>query len=78
MLRSTNYSSPTQVEQVIVELRQNPPKYVLWNGMWNEKPTPRAVDDHLQPMFEYLATNYQLVKKLTPVYEIEIEVWERR
>lgn len=78
MLRSTNYTSSGQIEQVIVELRQNPPKYILWNGMWNGKTMPRAVDDHLEPMFEYLTANYQLVKKLTPLYEIDIEVWERK
>lgn len=78
MLRDTNYTSPAQVERVIGELRLNPPKYILWNGMWNEKPTPRAADDHLQPMFEYLTTNYQRVKTLPRAYEIDIEIWERK
>lgn len=78
MLRNTNYTSPTEIARLIEELKQNPPKYILWNAAWSEKPTPRAADDHLQPMFEYLTANYRLAKKMTPIYEVEIEAWERK
>jgi len=78
MLRNTNYTSPTQISQVIAELQQNPPKYILWDGVWSEKSTPRAIDDNLQPMFEFLTANYQRVEKLATVHGIEIEIWERK
>ena len=78
MLRNNNYTSPAQVERVIGELKGNPPKYILWNQAWSERSTARDADDHLKPLFDFLTGNYQLVKTLAPVYEIDIEVWEQR
>lgn len=78
MLRDTNYTTPGQVDRVIEELKQNPPKYIFWNGAWSKDQASRAADDHLQPMFDYLKTDYRLARKLTPIYEVEVEAWERK
>jgi hypothetical protein len=78
MLRDTNYSSKAQVERVIFELGVRPPKFILWDGNWSKPAHERHDGDHLAPMYELLQARYQMRQQLTPVYGIDIEVWEQR
>ena len=75
-LRDNNYTTQQQVEQILRELSANPPKYVLWDGNWTKVDTERKPDDHLRPLQDWLRSRYELRQALTPVFGIEIQVWE--
>lgn len=77
MLRNSNYTSADQVKIIIRELDANPPKYILWDGNWSSAASERAPGDHLGPLYEFLTTKYQLRQTLMPLYEFDIQVWER-
>ena len=34
MIRPNNYTTAEQIESVIKNLEQNPPRYIVWNGAW--------------------------------------------
>jgi hypothetical protein len=77
MLRATPFTSAVHIERVLGELNANPPKYILWDGKWSIPSGARPPGDNLGPLYEYLKQNYVLREKFSPVYEFEVEVWER-
>jgi hypothetical protein len=74
-LRNSDYTPPGHVETVVRQLNVTPPKYILWDGSWSADVDSGA--GHLRPLRDHLKQNYRLREKLTPVYEFEVEVWER-
>jgi len=77
MLRSNDYTPAEHVSTVIRQLEAQPPRLILWDGKWSLPPGMRPANDHLGPLYAYLTDNYRLRETLTPLYEFNVEVWER-
>lgn len=78
MLRDNNYTPVHQAHQVLRELTERPPKYILWNGDWSKPTAARSPDDNLGPIFEFLQSNYTFRVAPPPIYGIPVEIWERK
>lgn len=82
-IRANNFTTDEHIGNIIEGLKQNPPRYIIWNGLWSELDKSRSPDFHLQPLIDYLNANYHLTKKLDDladnkdVTEYKIEIWEK-
>jgi hypothetical protein len=83
LIRANDYTTDDQVKQIIRGLELNPPRYIIWNGVWNEFNRAQSSDFHLQPLVDYLNLNYHTVEKLNDYndnkneVEYKIEIWEK-
>jgi len=84
LIRPSNYTTAEQVQEIIRGLERNPPRYIVWNGVWNDFDPTQSPDFHLQPLDDFLRQNYRLVEKLNDysdnknVVEYKIEIWEKK
>ncbi len=83
LIRPNNYTSIEQVDAIMKGLEQNPPRYVIWNGVWEKYDAAQSPNFHLEPLVNFLHTNYHQVSKLhnfndnNNETEYEIEIWEK-
>jgi hypothetical protein len=83
LIRANNYTTEHQVREIIRGLELNPPRYIIWNGVWNDFNLAQSSDFHLQPLIDYLNSNYHSVEKLNDYndnkneVEYKIEIWEK-
>ncbi|MGI8639522.1 MAG: hypothetical protein ACR2MG_06165 [Pyrinomonadaceae bacterium] len=83
LIRPNNYTSVEQVDDVIKGLKQNPPRYIIWNGIWETYNSNQSPDFHLPPLADFVHTNYHRVEKLNNFSDVnnkveyEIEIWEK-
>lgn len=82
-IRPNNFTTVEQVEQILEGLKQNPPRFIVWNGVWANYNAAQSPDFHLQPLVEYLHSNYHRIKNLdgfegvNGAAEFQAEIWER-
>ncbi len=82
-IRPNNFTTPEQVEEILKGLRQNPPRYIVWNGVWANFYGSESPDYHLQPIVDFLHANYREVEEMKNFEGINgeaaarTEIWER-
>lgn len=76
-LRDNNYTTAPQVALITSELNARPPKFILWDGKWTRPASERAADDNLAPLYQFMTENYHLKQRLTPIFGMDVEAWER-
>ncbi|MEP7037605.1 MAG: hypothetical protein ABI891_04620, partial [Acidobacteriota bacterium] len=83
LIRPNNYTSTEQVDAIMKGLEQNPPQYIIWNGVWEKYDATQSPNFHLEPLVNFLHTNYHQVSKMQNFNdnnnetEYEIEIWEK-
>ena len=78
LIRDSAYTPPEQIAETVEKLRENPPKYILWDKNWSKPKAQRAPDDSIAPLYEYLLENYQPVAETYDLGERVVEIWERK
>ena len=82
-IRANNHTTDEHVSEIVQGLKRNPPRYIIWNGIWNDFNSAQSPDFHLQPLVDFLNSNYHLVEKLNDYkdnkseVEYKIEIWEK-
>ena len=83
LIRGNNYTTPEQVKSILDGLQRNPPRYIIWNTLWDELSVRESPDFHLQPLIDFLKSEYHFSEKLNVFKdtkgktEYSVEVWER-
>ena len=54
----SDYTRPEQVQQVILDLKNNPPRFILWDTSYSKSAESRPAGDHLAPLYEFLTKEY--------------------
>ena len=81
-IRANNFTIDQHINDVINGLRQNPPRYIIWDGLWNDPTLKNAPDFHLEPLIDFLNSNYQLTERLNDYSDYKneteyvVEIWE--
>lgn len=84
LIRDSDYSPKFQIDSVVAALRKNPPRIIVWPKKWGKKREERLPGDHLDPLWQFLITNYQLEKEFLappdsyPYTVGDIGVWRHR
>lgn len=84
LIRDSDYTPTFQVEAVVKALQNNPPELIAWPRKWTKSADARDPGDHLDLLWQYVATNYELqvefAKPLdyTENSEGDIEIWKRK
>lgn len=84
LVRDNNYTPDFQVKQLMAALETRPPRFIIWHGGWSKELAERKPGDNLDPLWQFIRTNYELKKELrefgeyTTNSERDIEFWERR
>jgi hypothetical protein len=84
IMRDSEYTPRFQVDATVAALERQPPKIVVWNGNWSKSPESRAAGDNLEPLWQFIRSNYDLEVKyaMTGNYTLsssqEIEIWRRK
>lgn len=60
LIRDSGYTPRFQVDAVIEALKKNPPDTIIWPKKWSKPPELRAADDNLEPLWQFVAANYEL------------------
>lgn len=82
-IRPNNFTTIEQVEAVLKGLQQNPPRYIVWNGAWEKFNSTQSPDFHLDPLVNFLHTNYHRVENLENFEGVngvavnQTEIWEK-
>ncbi len=82
-IRPNDYTTIEQVEAILEGLIQNPPRYIVWNGVWAKFYSSSAPDYHLKPLVDYLQANYHRIENLDKFEGVngaaayQSEIWER-
>ena len=83
LIRPNNYTTAEQVDEILAGLNRHPPKYIIWNGLWENYPTGQTPDFHLAPLVNFLHTNYHRISALDNFsdmnnqVEYQVEIWEK-
>ncbi len=78
LIRDSSYTPPEQIAGVVKSLKENPPKYILWDRYWSKPAAERAPNDSLAPLYDYLIENYQPVPQSFDYGERILEIWEQK
>lgn len=81
-LRPNNFTPDQHVSDVLYGLRKNQPRYIIWNGLWDEIAAQNRSDFHLHPLVDYLKNNYHRTETLNSFsesneVEYKVEIYER-
>lgn len=83
LVRDSEYTPRFQVDSIVTSLEKQPPQYVVWEGQYTKPPDARLPGDNLEPLWQFISTNYERVKEFQePGFTLnsdrDIEVWKRR
>lgn len=84
IVRDSEYTPRFQVDSVVNALAKNPPNIIVWDGKWSKAAEARAVGDNLEPLWEYIESNYELSVEYavhgdyTVTSERQIQFWRRK
>ena len=82
-IRPNNFTTDEQVESILKGLKQNPPRYIVWNGVWDISNSSHSSDYHLAPLVEFLNANYHRTENLDSFEGVngaaayQTEIWEK-
>ena len=74
----SDYTRPEHVARTIDQLRQNPPRFILWDNNYNKPAEARAAGDHLEPLYQFLIANYRPTEAEVDNGDRYIQIWERK
>jgi hypothetical protein len=77
MLRDSALTSSSDIDRVLTELRAQPPRFILWDATWSKPAAERKPGDNLEPLYQFLQSNYTPRAVLSPIYGMKVEVWEK-
>ncbi|MGH9948365.1 MAG: hypothetical protein ACRD6X_14375 [Pyrinomonadaceae bacterium] len=83
LVRDNNYTPDFQVKQLMEALEKNPPRFIIWHGIWSKEANERREGDNLAPLWEFIRKNYELRKEFresgefTTNSERDTEFWEK-
>ena len=82
-VRPNNYTTDEHIAEIIAGLEKNPPRYIIWNRLWNDPSFRNLPTFHLQPLIDYVEKNYHPKEKFNDYnnfqdqVEYKIEIWEK-
>ncbi len=77
VLLNSGYSPPIHVGWAIEDLKRSKPRYIIWDGTWTAEVDQLAEGERLKPLYQFMQSNYRLVKSFTPYDGRDREIWER-
>lgn len=69
LVRDNNYTPDFQVRQLMSALESNPPRFIIWHGLWSKEANERKPGDNLDPLWQFIQTNYELRKEFRELGE---------
>jgi hypothetical protein len=83
-IRPSNFTPVEQADAVLKGLESNPPRYIVWNGVWDVSANAsNSPDYHLGALVDYLHNNYHRLENLDSFEGVngaaayQTEIWER-
>jgi hypothetical protein len=61
LVRDSEYTPAFQIESVVAALEKKRPQLIIWSAKWTKAADERATDDHLEPLWQCIKTNYELI-----------------
>lgn len=81
LVRDSDYTPRFQVDSVVSALERQPPKLVVWDGNWSKTAETRPAGDNLDPLWQFIATKYDLAVEFAvsgeynPSGERRVQIW---
>lgn len=82
MARDSEYTPAAQVAAVVKSLESARPRLIIWPKNWTKRPEERNPDDHMEPLWQFVRSNYVLIhtfpKYDDPTHALygDNEVWQ--
>jgi hypothetical protein len=72
------YTSREQINEVISDLEQNPPRFIVWDNSYFRSDTQRAADDNTGPLAQFVVDRYRPASPVYMIADHPVQVWETK
>jgi hypothetical protein len=74
----TAYTRPEHVAEVVRDLKEKQPRYIIWDNIYNKTPEERLPGDNLAPLYDYLTVEYKPFGQIIVVDNHPLQFWEKQ
>lgn len=72
------YTPREHVEEAVIDLKKNQPRYIVWDNAYNVPREKRRPDDPTEPMAEYVLSNYMPLGRVFMIADEPVQIWVRK
>ena len=82
LIRDNEYTPQSQVDSVVLALKQTRPKYIVWPDGWSKDADKRQAGDHLESLSAFIQQKYrklnvfQMEPSVSPTDHDTFDVWQ--
>ena len=74
----SEYTRPEQVAEVVRDLGQKPPKYILWDNGYLGSGAEHLPGDHTAPLADFVQMRYSPIGDIYEMDGKSIQIWEKK
>lgn len=73
---ANDYTRPEQVAEVVRNLGDRKPRFILFDNSYLPSATPRASGDHTEPLADFMIQNYSPIGEIYEIDNKPVQIWE--